>query len=183
MKPVRNLANYMDPVPPALRDRMEVIEIPGYTDREKLEIARNYLVKRQLTENGLKTEQCKWAAPALAKVIEDYTREAGVRELERQIGAVCRTVAAQVAKGERQQVSVTPALVQAVLGPAKYIRETRLKANRPGVVTGLAYTPAEGEVLHIEATRYPGKGNITLTGQIGPPRSRSRRCYKRRSRS
>ena len=90
-------ANYMDPVPPALRDRMEVIEIPGYTDREKLEIARNYLVKRQLTENGLKTEQCKWAAPALVKVIEDYTREAGVRELERQIGAVCRTVAAQVA--------------------------------------------------------------------------------------
>ena len=160
-------ANYMDPVPPALRDRMEVIEIPGYTDREKLEIARNYLVKRQLTENGLKTEQCKWAAPALAKVIEDYTREAGVRELERQIGAVCRTVAAQVAKGERQQVSVTHALVQAVLGPAKYIRETRLKANRPGVVTGLAYTPAGGEVLHIEAIRYPGKGNITLTGQIG----------------
>ena len=160
-------ANYMDPVPPALRDRMEVIEIPGYTDREKLEIARNYLVKRQLTENGLKTEQCKWAAPALVKVIEDYTREAGVRELERQIGAVCRTVAAQVAKGERQQVSVTHALVQAVLGPAKYIRETRLKANRPGVVTGLAYTPAGGEVLHIEAIRYPGKGNITLTGQIG----------------
>ncbi|MBI3849073.1 MAG: endopeptidase La [Verrucomicrobia bacterium] len=160
-------ANVMDPVPPALRDRMEVIEIPGYTGREKLEIARNYLVKRQLTENGLKSEQCKWSAPALTKVVEDYTREAGVRELERQVGAVCRAVAAQVAKGERAHVSVTPEMVQTILGPAKYVRETRLKTNRPGVVTGLAYTPAGGEILHIEATRYPGKGNITLTGQIG----------------
>ena len=160
-------ANVMDPVPPALRDRMEVIEIPGYTDREKLEIAKNYLVKRQLKENGLKSEQCKWAPPALRKVVEDYTREAGLRELERQIGAVCRAVAAQVAKGERDHVSVTPELVQEILGPAKYVRETRLKTNRPGVVTGLAYTPAGGEVLHIEATRYPGKGNVTLTGQIG----------------
>jgi ATP-dependent Lon protease len=160
-------ANVMDPVPPALRDRMEVIEIPGYTDHEKLEIATNYLVKRQLKENGLKAAQCKWAVPALTRVIESYTREAGVRELERQIGAVCRAVAAQIAKGERDHVGVTPALVQEILGPAKYVRETRLKTNRPGVVTGLAYTPAGGEVLHIEATRYPGKGNVTLTGQIG----------------
>ena len=160
-------ANYMDPVPPALRDRMEIIEIPGYTEREKLEIARRYLVKRQLQENGLKVEQCKWAIPALKKVIEDYTRDAGVRELERQIGAVCRAVAAQVAKGEQDQVGVTAELVREILGPAKYVRETRLKTNRPGVVTGLAYTPAGGEVLHIEATRYPGKGTITLTGQIG----------------
>jgi ATP-dependent Lon protease len=160
-------ANIMDPVPPALRDRMEVIEIPGYTDHEKLEIAKHYLVKRQLKENGLKAEQCKWSAAALMKVISDYTREAGVRELERQIGGVCRAVAAQIAKGEHQHVSVAPELVQEILGPAKYIRETRLKTNRPGVVTGLAYTPAGGEVLHIEATRYPGKGNITLTGHIG----------------
>jgi ATP-dependent Lon protease len=160
-------ANIMDPVPPALRDRIEVIEIPGYTDHEKLEIAKHYLVKRQLRENGLKAEQCKWSVAALTKVIADYTREAGVRELERQIGAVCRAVAAQIAKGERQGVSVTPTLVQEILGPAKYVRETRLKTNRPGVVTGLAYTPAGGEVLHIEATRYPGKGNITLTGHIG----------------
>jgi ATP-dependent Lon protease len=160
-------ANVMDPVPPALRDRMEVIEIPGYTDHEKLEIARNYLVKRQLKENGLKAEQCKWTTQALTKVVEDYTRESGVRELERQIGAVCRAVAAQVAKGEREQVSVSPDLVEEMLGPAKYIRESRLKTNQPGVVTGLAYTPAGGEVLHIEATRYPGKGNVTLTGHIG----------------
>jgi ATP-dependent Lon protease len=160
-------ANYMDPVPPALRDRMEVIEIPGYTDREKLIIGRDYLLKRQLRENGLKPTQCKWATEALEKVIEDYTREAGVRELERQIGAVCRAVAAQVARGERKNVTVTPKVVEEHLGPAKYIREMRLQTDRPGVATGLAYTPTGGEVLHIEATRYPGKGNITLTGQLG----------------
>ncbi len=160
-------ANYMDPVPPALRDRMETIEIPGYTGHEKLAIARYYLVKRQLRENGLKTAQCKWSTAALSKVAEDYTREAGVRELERQIGSVCRAVAAQIAKEERQEVSITPEFVQEVLGPPKYVRETRLKTDRPGVVTGLAYTPAGGEVLFIEATCFPGKGNITLTGQIG----------------
>ncbi|MDB6064103.1 MAG: Lon protease [Pedosphaera sp.] len=160
-------ANYMDPVPPALRDRMEVIEIPGYTEREKLEIALNYLVKRQLEENGLKPEQCQWTPDALRTTIEDYTREAGVRELERQIGAVCRGVAAQVARGECQQVTVTPELVREMLGPPKYVRESRLKTGKPGVVTGLAYTPAGGEVLYVEATRYPGKGTVTLTGQIG----------------
>jgi ATP-dependent Lon protease len=160
-------ANYFGNVPPPLRDRMETIEIPGYTDREKLEIAKAYLVRRQLAENGLKREQCKWSPTALSKVIEDYTREAGVRELERQIGSVCRAVAAQVARGERTEVKVTPQLVQEILGPARYIRETRLKTNVPGVVTGLAYTPVGGEVLHIEATRYAGKGAVTLTGQIG----------------
>jgi ATP-dependent Lon protease len=160
-------ANMMDPVPPALRDRMEIIEIPGYTAHEKLAIARHYLVKRQLKENGLQPGQCQWSTSALAKVAEDYTREAGVRELERQIGSVCRAVAAQVSKGERKAVSITPDFVREVLGPAKYIREARLKTNRPGVVTGLAYTPAGGEVLYIEAARFPGKGGITLTGQIG----------------
>ena len=115
----------------------------------------------------MKPAQCKWSNAALSKVAEDYTREAGVRELERQIGSVCRAVAAQIAKGERTEVSVTPEFVQEILGPPKYIRETRLKTDRPGVVTGLAYTPAGGEVLYIEATRFAGKGNITLTGQIG----------------
>jgi ATP-dependent Lon protease len=160
-------ANYIGNVPPALRDRMETIEIPGYTDREKVEIAKTYLVRRQLQENGLKREQCKWSPAALARVIEDYTREAGVRELERQIGSVCRAVAARVARGETSEMKVTPELVQEVLGPAHYLREARLKADSPGVVTGLAYTSVGGEVLHIEATRYPGKGAITLTGQIG----------------
>lgn len=160
-------ANVIDPVPPALRDRMEVLEIPGYTDREKLEIARRYLVARQLRENGLRAEQCRWSEPALRQVIEDYTRESGVRELERQVGAVCRAVAARVARGALGATEVTPGLVAELLGPARYVRETLLRTSRPGVVVGLAYTPVGGEVLFIESTRYPGKGQITLTGHIG----------------
>ena len=160
-------ANYMDGVPEPLRDRMEVISLPGYTEREKLEIAKRYLVRRQLEENGLKPEQCEWQEDAFRRIINDYTHEAGVRELERQIGAVCRAEAAQIARGKTERVTVTPELVAELLGPAKYVRETRLKTSQPGVVTGLAYTPAGGEVLHIEAMRYPGKGNITLTGHIG----------------
>jgi ATP-dependent Lon protease len=160
-------ANYMDGVPAPLRDRMEVISLPGYTEREKLEIAKRYLVRRQLEENGLKPEQCEWQDEAFRKIINDYTHEAGVRELERQIGAVCRAVAAQVARGKAERVTITPERVAELLGPAKYVRETKLKTSQPGVATGLAYTPAGGEVLHIEATRYPGKGNITLTGHIG----------------
>ena len=160
-------ANYMDAVPEPLRDRMEVISLPGYTEREKLEIAKRYLVRRQLEENGLKPEQCAWQDEAFRRIINDYTHEAGVRELERQIGAVCRAVAAQVARGKAESVTITPERVAELLGPAKYVRETKLKTSQPGVVTGLAYTPAGGEVLHIEAMRYPGKGNITLTGHIG----------------
>jgi len=160
-------ANYMDPVPAALRDRMEVIEIPGYTETEKSEIGRRYLVPRQLTENGLKPEQCQWDEQALKRVIGDYTHEAGVRELERQIGAVCRGVAAEIARGEQQKVVVTPEVVAVLLGPPRYVREQGLKPDAPGVVIGLAYTPMGGEVLYIEAIRYQGKGGITLTGQIG----------------
>lgn len=160
-------ANYMDPVPPALRDRMEVLEIPGYTEREKLEIAQRYLVKRQLHENGLKPEQCIFEEGALKQMIGDYTHEAGVRELERQLGTICRGVAARVARGERDIVTVSPALLQEMLGPPRYVRETRLKTSKPGVVTGLAFTPTGGEVLHIEATRYAGKGSLILTGHIG----------------
>jgi ATP-dependent Lon protease len=160
-------ANYIDGVPEPLRDRIEVISIPGYTEREKLEIAKRYLVKRQLEENGLKPEQVEWQEEALRRIINDYTHEAGVRELERQIAAVCRGIASQIARGKTEHVTVTPQVVAEMLGPAKYVRETKLKTSKPGVVTGLAYTPAGGEVLHIEATRYPGKGNITLTGHIG----------------
>jgi ATP-dependent Lon protease len=160
-------ANYIEGVPEPLRDRIEVISIPGYTEREKVEIAKRYLVKRQLEENGLKAEQCEFQEDALRKIINDYTHEAGVRELERQIAAVCRGIAAQVARGKIEHATVTPELVAKMLGPTKYVRETRLKTSKPGVVTGLAYTPAGGEILHIEATRYPGKGNVTLTGHIG----------------
>jgi ATP-dependent Lon protease len=160
-------ANYMDGVPEPLRDRMEVISLPGYTEREKLEIAKRYLIRRQLEENGLKPEQCEWQDEAFRRIINDYTHEAGVRELERQIGAVCRAVAAQVARGKAEHVTITPERVAELLGPARYVRETKLKTSQPGVATGLAYTPAGGEVLHIEATRYPGKGSVTLTGHIG----------------
>jgi ATP-dependent Lon protease len=160
-------ANYMDPVPLALRDRMEVIEIPGYTESEKLQIARRYLLPRQLSENGLKPDQCQWEDLSLKRVVSDYTHEAGVRDLERQIGAVCRGVAAEIARGQQQSVIVTPDVVTTLLGAPRFVREERLKTDVPGVVTGLAYTPAGGEVLYIEAIKYPGKGGITLTGQIG----------------
>src|SRR2546428_10327403 len=160
-------ANYIDGVPEPLRDRIEVISLPGYTEREKLEIAKRYLVRRQMEENGLKPEQCEWQDDALRQIINDYTHEAGVRELERQIGAICRGIASRVARGKTEHVTVTPQLVAQMLGPAQYVRETKLKKSKTGVVTGLAYTPAGGEVLHIEATRYPGKGNVTLTGHIG----------------
>jgi ATP-dependent Lon protease len=160
-------ANYIDGVPEPMRDRMEVISLPGYTEREKLEIAKRYLVKRQLEENGLKPEQCEWQEDAFRRVINDYTHEAGVRELERQIASVCRAVAAKCARGECDKIVITPEFAAQTLGPAKYVRETKLQTSKPGVVTGLAYTPAGGEVLHIEATRYPGKGNVILTGHIG----------------
>ena len=160
-------ANYIDAVPEPLRDRMEIISLPGYTEREKLEIAKRYLVRRQIEENGLKPEQCEFEEDALRRIIIDYTHEAGVRELERQIGAIARAVAAKCARGECAQFTVTPEFISQTLGPARYIHETKLAAGKPGIVTGLAYTPMGGEVLHIEATRYPGKGNVTLTGQIG----------------
>ena len=160
-------ANYIDGVPEPMRDRMEVISLPGYTEREKLEIAKRYLIPRQLEENGLKAGQYEWQEEAIRRIISDYTHEAGVRDLERQIASICRGIAAQVARGKEERMEITPQLVAEMLGPAKYIRETKLTTSKPGVVTGLAYTPAGGEVLHIEATRYPGKGNVTLTGHIG----------------
>jgi ATP-dependent Lon protease len=146
---------------------MEVIHLPGYTEEEKLEIASRYLVKRQLKDNGLKVKQCRWGRIALRKVIEDYTREAGVRNLEREIGSVCRSVAAKVALHAKTEVKITPEYVEEVLGPLRYARETKMRISRPGVVNGLAYTTVGGEVLNIEALRYAGNGNIKLTGQIG----------------
>jgi ATP-dependent Lon protease len=159
--------NTLDTIPAPLRDRMEVVELPGYTEREKLSIAKNYLVKRQLSEHGLTDVQCIWSDEAIERVIEDYTREAGVRNLERQIASVTRHVAAQVAKEEITEAKVTPGIVREALGPAAFVRETKLQTSAPGVVTGLAYTTAGGEVLHIEAIRFPGKGGFTLTGQLG----------------
>lgn len=160
-------ANTIYPVPAPLRDRMEIIDIPGYTEEEKLEIATRYLVKRQMKENGIINKQCRWSRTALRRIIEDYTREAGVRNLEREIGSVCRSVAAKVAVRKSTEVRVTPEYVEKVLGAPKFARETMMRKSRPGVVNGLAYTPFGGEVLNVEALRYPGKGSIKLTGQIG----------------
>jgi ATP-dependent Lon protease len=160
-------ANYMGTVPPALRDRMEVIELPGYTRLEKLRIAMKYLVRRQRKENGLKDFQAVWPQEAVQRIIDDYTREAGVRELERQIGTVCRRVAAMIVGGKARSRKINSRFIAEVLGPAKYESELALRTSMPGVVTGLAYTPNGGEIIFIEAAAYPGKGQLTLTGQIG----------------
>jgi ATP-dependent Lon protease len=160
-------ANTMDTVPGPLRDRMEVIEIPGYTNSDKLDIARRYLVPRQLEANGLTSKEARYTDEALRWIIEGYTREAGVRNLERQIGSVARTIAADIVGGNTRKVTVTRDLVSKVLGPRKFDPELASRTSVPGVATGMAYTPVGGEILFIEATRMPGKGMITLTGQIG----------------
>jgi ATP-dependent Lon protease len=160
-------ANTMDPVPSPLRDRMEVIEIPGYTNSDKLDIARRYLVPRQLEANGVPAKQVKFQDQALGWIIEGYTREAGVRNLERQIGAIARAIAAEIVEGKTSKVTVTREKVSEVLGPRKFDPELASRTSVPGVATGMAYTPVGGEILFIEATRMPGKGIITLTGQIG----------------
>ncbi|MBN2211558.1 MAG: endopeptidase La [Sedimentisphaerales bacterium] len=160
-------ANIMDPVPPALRDRMEVIELPGYTHEDKMFIATKYLVPRQLQENGLKAGRFKITSDALRTLIQSYTREAGVRELERKIGAVCRAIAAEVASGKRKTATVSAGTLGKLLGPIRYESELALRRGTPGVVTGLAYTPSGGEILFIEATLLPGAGKLILTGQLG----------------
>ena len=160
-------ANYMVPVPPALRDRMEIIELPGYTEFEKLRIAKGFLIPRQLKENGLTRRHVRWTDDGIKKIIASYTREAGVRDLERQIAAICRSIAASVAGGKVRKRTINPRMVAGVLGPAQYESELALRTSTSGVATGLAYTPAGGEIIFIEATSYPGNGQLTLTGNIG----------------
>lgn len=160
-------ANQMDPVAPALRDRMEVIELSGYTTAEKLEIAKRYLVRRQLDENGLSERKLAFAEETLRSIIESYTREAGVRNLERCLGTVLRGLAARVAKGETIAETIEPAHLAGPLGPPKFEPELALQQRVPGVATGLAYTPVGGEIIFIEAVRMPGNGNFLLTGHIG----------------
>jgi len=160
-------ANYLEPVSPALRDRMEVIELNGYTAEEKLQIARRYLLPRQLKENGLSRRRLTMTVAAIEVIIRSYTREAGVRELERQIGAVCRAVAAKVARGYARPRKVDAGAVASYLGPRLYESEVAQRTSAAGVATGLFYTPAGGGVLFVEATSYPGRGQLTLTGQIG----------------
>ena len=160
-------ANYMAPVPPALRDRIETIDLSGYTRNEKLKIAMRYLVPRQLSENGLTKTQLRWTEQGIGQIIESYTREAGVRELERQIGSLCRSMAALVAAGKARRRTVNTKFVGEMLGAKKYESEIALRTGMPGVATGLAYTPVGGVIIFVEATRYKGKGLLTLTGNIG----------------
>jgi ATP-dependent Lon protease len=160
-------ANQMDPIPSALRDRMEVINLAGYTEEEKLEIAKRYLVPRQTKENGLKPKHISFDDESISEIISKYTREAGLRNLEREIGKVCRKVARKVAEGNPRLVKVTARSLHTYLGAPKYVREEELDKNEIGVVNGLAWTPVGGEILHIEASLMAGKAALTLTGQLG----------------
>jgi ATP-dependent Lon protease len=160
-------ANVLDTIPGPLRDRMEIIQLPGYTAQEKLQIARRYLVPRQLAATGLKAEQCEISDSALLSIIDDYTREAGVRNLEREIGNVFRNIAVRIAEGSAQQVKIGPDDLPAILGPRKFEAEVAMRSGVPGVATGLAWTPVGGDILFVEAARMPGAGKLILTGQLG----------------
>ncbi len=160
-------ANLMDPILPALRDRMEIIEIPGYTEEEKLGIARRYLIPRQLKEHGITDKLFRLAEPTLRQIVSHYTREAGVRNLEREIANVMRKVAKKVAEGKVQCYTITPANLHSYLGVPKFLPEAEQEKDEIGVATGLAWTEAGGDVLYIEATVMKGKGQLTLTGHLG----------------
>ena len=170
-------ANVLDPVPPALRDRMEVLELPGYTEDEKLKIALEHLIAKQVANHGLTAEHVTFADDAVRAVIRGYTREAGVRNLEREISALCRKVARRRAEGDEAPVAITPDLVVDLLGAPKFLDEEVAERTRtPGVALGLAWTPAGGEVLFIEASRMQGGGSLTLTGHLGDVMKESARA-------
>jgi ATP-dependent Lon protease len=161
-------ANTLDTIPGPLRDRMEVIPLAGYTEEEKLQIARRYLVPRQVERNGLKRSQIGFTDAGLKVIIGEYTREAGVRNLEREIGSVCRKVARQVAEGTlERRLSATAARVRELLGRPRFPSDVKRRTSEPGVATGLAWTPVGGDVLFVEATAMPGSGRLTITGQLG----------------
>ncbi len=160
-------ANQLEPIPAPLRDRMEIIQLDGYTEYEKVRIAQEHLVKRQLTANGLRDGEVVFSEEALRKIVQDYTREAGVRTLERQIGAICRKSVTKIASGSAAAVEITPDVVREYLKKEKFDSETSETIEIPGIATGLAVTPVGGDILFIEATRMKGKGDFTLTGQLG----------------
>jgi ATP-dependent Lon protease len=158
----------LDPVPPALRDRMEVLELAGYTEEEKLRIAYEHLIAKQIANHGLTGGHVEFTEPAIRDVIRGYTREAGVRNLEREIGALCRKVARRRAEGDETGVVITPDVVVAMLGAPTFLdEEIENRTKDPGVAVGLAWTPAGGEVLFVEASRMQGGGTLTLTGHLG----------------
>jgi ATP-dependent Lon protease len=160
-------ANILDTIPPPLRDRMEVIELPGYTEEDKLMIAKRYLLPEQIEAHGLKADLLELTEDGIRTIIHSYTREAGVRNLERQIAAVCRGVAKEVAGGREEPVRVEREDLDGFLGPVKFIPELATRSWGPGLATGLAWTPTGGDLIFIEAARMPGKGGLTLTGQLG----------------
>ena len=160
-------ANLIDPIPPALADRMEVIQLSGYTNEEKLEIARKYLIPRQLDDNGITIKRLDISDDAVLRIIADYTKEAGLRNLEREIASICRKVARNVAEGKDDLIRITRANVHCVLGAPKFLPETEQEHHEIGVATGLAWTSAGGEILYVEASLSKGRGNLTLTGQLG----------------
>jgi ATP-dependent Lon protease len=170
-------ANILDPVPAALRDRMEVLEIAGYTEDEKLRIAIDHLVEKQVKNHGLTPEYIQFSPEALRQVIRGYTREAGVRNLEREIGALCRKAARRRAEGDETPISVTPDVVIQMLGAPRFLdEEMEERTKEPGVAIGLAWTPVGGEVLFVEASRMAGTGSLTLTGQLGDVMKESARA-------
>ncbi|NDJ84972.1 MAG: endopeptidase La [Chloroflexi bacterium] len=171
-------ANELDPIPRPLLDRMELIELSGYTEQEKMHIAQQYLVPRQIEENGLFPDEVKFSDEALLALIRDYTREAGVRNLERQIGKLARKIVTRIAEGKQEQVSVTPSEVREMLRhpPYGYRTEIHERVKRPGVATGLAWTPVGGDILFIEATQMDGKGSLQLTGHLGSVMQESARA-------
>lgn len=160
-------ANVVDTIPPPLKDRMEIIEIPGYTLNEKVHIAFNHIIPEQLEEHGLTKEHVEFASEAIEKLIEDHTREAGVRNLKREIANVLRWVAQKVAEGDTGKKVITPEKVREILGPEQFFKEVAERTQKPGVTTGLAWTPTGGDILFIESTKMKGKGNIILTGHLG----------------
>jgi ATP-dependent Lon protease len=160
-------ANILDTIPAALLDRMETIRLPGYTEQEKVHIARRFILPRQIQENGLKKTDVVLSDPVLSQIIRDYTREAGLRNLEREVGSVCRKLARRKAEGEKPPFRITAKALAKLLGPARHMDEEHEKVLPPGVAVGLAWTPVGGEILHIEAATMPGKGKLHLTGKLG----------------
>lgn len=171
-------ANWLETIPGPLRDRMEIIHLSSYTEGEKLEIAKGYLIPRQLRENSLFPEEVTFSDEAIEKIINSYTREAGVRNLEREIGAICRKVVTKIAEGEQEKIEITPEVVKEYLGKAKYYPSTEMaiRTSIPGVAAGLAWTPTGGEVLFIEATKMPGNKGFQLTGSLGDVMKESARA-------
>lgn len=160
-------ANLKDPIIPALRDRMEILDFTGYVEEEKIQIAKQFLIPKQMEENGLSEGDLKFTRSGIKELIESYTREAGVRNLDREIGNICRKVARQKVEKKIDEVKVTKSVVQKYLGAQRFYSETAERLSRPGVVVGLAWTSAGGDILFIEANKMPGKGNLTLTGHLG----------------